>query len=341
MTKQVKIILILLPIVVIISGLFLWNYLANRIQDNPPGTIGNSAGNLHNGGLFCEYDGTVYFSNAFDNGHLYAMDPNEDNIRKLSDLTISNILAAGNRLYFYQPAQASVGGFGFIHSPETFIVSSLDGSERSEMMRNPITSAQLIGNHVYLYNMGAMSPTLYRVKTNGSEEEKLSSAYMDPTCVLGTTFYYGDMADHFALYAYDTLSGSSRPVTSSITVYNPIIDGDYIYYMDVTNDYRLCRFSVSSETVDVLTRDRVDCFNIGRGYLYYQKNSSDSPALMMMNADGSNPQIVAEGNFTAIHITSSYVYFQAFGFPEVTYHAALGHAGYSTFDGAQAEALEN
>jgi hypothetical protein len=341
MSKRIRIILILLPVATIISIIFVWIYLANRIQVNPATTVGNVAGNLHNSGLFCEYDGTVYFSNAFDHGSLYAMDPNESNIRKLADVEITNILAAGNRLYYYQPSQAGAAGFGFINSPESFISSFLDGSNRSELMRTPVTSAQLIGNYVYLYNMGAMSPTLYRVKTNGSEDKELASAYMDPTCVSGTSFYYGDMEDHFALYAYDTQSGNTRPVTSAITVYNPIIEGDYIYYMDVTNDYRLCRFSVSTEAVDVLTGDRVDCFNIAGNYIYYQKNSPDNPALMMMNIDGSNPQILAAGNFTAINVTSSYVYFQAFGFPEVTYHAHLGYAGYETFDGAQEVALKN
>ena len=33
---------------------------------------GSTAGNLYNGGLFCEYDGTVYFSNPSDGGKLYS-----------------------------------------------------------------------------------------------------------------------------------------------------------------------------------------------------------------------------------------------------------------------------
>jgi hypothetical protein len=340
MTKPLKNLLVLLSIVIIVSGLVIWNYLANRIQENPVTTVGNTAGNLHNKGLFCEFNGTVYFSNAFDSGNLYAMNPDESNIRKLDDIQISNILAAGNRLYFYQPSQAGTSGFGFLNSPETFIAGDLDGSDRTELLRTPITSAQLIGNYVYLYHEGAERPALTRVHIKGREEKKIAADYMDPTCVSGTAFYYGDRSEHFALYAYDTQSGKARQVTSAITVYNPIIDGDYIYYMDVTNDYRLCRFSVTSEAVDVMTKDRVDCFNIAGNYIYYQKNSPDSPALMMMEIDGSNPQILAAGNFTAINVTSSYVYFQAFGFPEVTYHAPLGYASYETFDAAQVVALK-
>ena len=32
---------------------------------------GNTASNLYNGGAFCEYDGTIYFSNPSDSWKLY------------------------------------------------------------------------------------------------------------------------------------------------------------------------------------------------------------------------------------------------------------------------------
>ena len=39
-----------------------------RIADNPPGTLGNTGGNINNGGLFCQDGNTVYFSNPLDHG---------------------------------------------------------------------------------------------------------------------------------------------------------------------------------------------------------------------------------------------------------------------------------
>ena len=46
---------------------------------------GNTAGNLYNGGSFCEYNGVIYFSNPNDNGKLYSMDSNGQNLKKISD----------------------------------------------------------------------------------------------------------------------------------------------------------------------------------------------------------------------------------------------------------------
>ena len=41
---------------------------SSRIVYNNDNAIGNSAGNLNNGGLFCEYNDKIYFANPYDFG---------------------------------------------------------------------------------------------------------------------------------------------------------------------------------------------------------------------------------------------------------------------------------
>lgn len=50
-----------------------------------------------------------------------------------------------------------------------------------------------------------------------------------------------------------------------------------------------------------------------------------------MFTDGSNVQTIAIGNYTAINMTSRYVYFQAFGDDSTTFHAPLGSPYVSIF----------
>ena len=64
--------------------------------------MGNTAGNVNNGGYFCEYDGVVYFSNPYDGGSLYSMSPDETNLKKLISAKVSNINAGGRYLFYYQ-----------------------------------------------------------------------------------------------------------------------------------------------------------------------------------------------------------------------------------------------
>ena len=81
------VIIALLLIIVVILVTF-----SQRIATNPAGTVGNTAGNLNNDGLFCEYDGTVYFYNTFAGGGLFSMDANEGSLHRLNTLEVRNIL---------------------------------------------------------------------------------------------------------------------------------------------------------------------------------------------------------------------------------------------------------
>ena len=49
---------------------------------------------------------------------------------------------------------------------------------------------------------------------------------------------------------------------------------------------------------------------------------------------------IAEGNFTAIHQTSNYVYFKEFGDEKTLYHMPIHSTTYDVFGGAQAAASE-
>ena len=75
---------------------------------------------------------------------------------------------------------------------------------------------------------------------------------------------------------------------------------------------------------------------MGGSYIYYQKNDSAAPALMRMRLDGSEPEIVAEGNFENINITSQYVYFNEFNADTPVYHTpAEGPVYVSVFTAAE------
>ena len=91
--------------------------------------------------------------------------------------------------------------------------------------------------------------------------------------------------------------------------------------------------------MEVLTEERIDCFNVGYGYVYYQVNGEEA-CLKCMRDDGSDSRVIAEGNYTAIHMTSQYVYFQMFGDTSTWYHSPLGSQSYSGFDAARQAALD-
>ena len=80
--KKIKLIFIIILLILVIGGLSVFAYIQNRVPENPAGTVGNTAGNLYNDGLFCENEGKVYFSNAYDANTLYVMNPDETEIKE-------------------------------------------------------------------------------------------------------------------------------------------------------------------------------------------------------------------------------------------------------------------
>ena len=280
----------------------------------------------------------MYFANAYDSNTLYSMDPSEQNIKKLGNASVENILAGGNYLYYYQTGASGDAGIGALRTVRSFNRCKLNGTDVTGLTRDPIVSAQLVGSNLYIMTSGDNGPLFYRMKIDKSDKTDLADYEINPACAVNGTIYYNGTQENHYLYALNTSTDSISTLWDG-NLWYPIAQGDYIYYMDVENNYRLCRYSLSRNEVEVLTEERIDCFNVGYGYVYYQVNGEEA-CLKCMRDDGSDSWVIAEGNYTAIHMTSQYVYFQMFGETSTWYHSPLGTWTYSSFDGAREAALD-
>lgn len=327
--KNKKLIIIIITSIIFIISLIL-SILSKNVKMNPPGTIGNTPGNINNSGLFCEYEGTVYFSNSADNGRLYSMSVDESNKTKLSNLNVQNILAGGKYLYFFQSGTVGETGIGNVISGKSFVRSDFKLKKITTLNREAVIRCQLIDNYLYYTTVNKSGINFEKLKIDKSDKKTLSGYEINPACTKdGIIYYYGTKNDHY-LHTLDTRNDSTQVLLSK-GVWFPIIDGDYIYYMDIENNYRLCRYSPYANTIEVLTEDRVDCYNLNNGFIYYQKNDATDPALICMQLDGSNKAVIAKGNYTNINMTSQYVYFTPFGVDGILYHSRLGSSSYEPF----------
>ena len=333
-SKQDKLALIfflgLLFLVALFS--FFWLRKPDKTITNPEGTIGNTAGNLNNYGLFCEYNGKVYFSNSFDEGALYCMNADETEIRRLSNAVVQTLLAGGEHLYYFQSAVAGNGDISNIASKHGFIRTDLSGKQVYSLSDSVVVTGQLIQDYLYLVTVADTGIDFFKIRCDKTDSVSLANYTINPACVSGQTIYYNGTQDNHYLYALDTTTDIPRQVLN-VSLWYPVLDGDYLYYMDVPNNYRLCRYHFPTEEIQVLTQDRIDCFNVGGGYIYYQKNGTD-PQLKCMRTDGTDVRVLANGNFTRINMTSRYVYFQEFE-SRTLYHCPLGSDSYTLFTGAQ------
>lgn len=333
MTKKAKIILVcvIFLIACIATGVFM--SLSERVIMNPEGTVGNTAGNINNAGLFCEYNGKVYFSNAFEGGSLFVMNPDETGLQRLLPLNVRNILAGGEYLYYFQIGSSSFeDAMMQLSGIISFQRYSLDSKKTKSLTTDTVVSGQLVDNYLYLLTSTKSGPSFYKLKIDSSDKVSLADYAINPACAEDGVIYYNNTQNDHYLFSLDTKTDVPRELWRG-NLWYPVKEGDYIYYMDVENNYRLCRYSLSQNVIEVLTNDRVDCFNVGGGFIYYQKNGRDAQ-LKAMPTNGGGAWVIAEGNYTNINMTSGYVYFQDFGDDTVWYHSPLGSSIYSRFDAA-------
>lgn len=322
--KKFKLILVIFLLFLLVGGLSVFTYLQERVPENPVGTIGNTAGNLYNDGLYCENDGMVYFSNPYDSGTLYVMNPDETGIKKLSTVGISSINAAGKYVYFYQGSTATGSGLGYTVKTTGMYRMTKDGKDSLCLKRDPVAMLNLIDNHIYYQHfLDTGGLNLEKISIDKSSEDVVLEGIIPPACVVNGIIYYSNPAENYTLYSYDTRSGMNSMVWNH-RVWNPIYHTDgYIYFMDIDTEYELHRYHPSTGEHHTLTTDRLETFNVYDNYVYYQKFSQFEPMLMRMYTDGSNPEIVAYGNFENINITSNYVYYNEYGSPSPVYHQTV------------------
>ncbi len=311
----------------------------------PADTVGNSAGNLRGGGLFCEYEGKVYFSNLYDGGALYVMNPDCTEMKKLIPSNVSFINAGGDYLFYYMESIKGGTGLGYIRSTTGILRATLDGKNVKELDGDMATLMVLIGDTLYFqhYDNDNFS-TFNKVPAAGSDEEiVLSKDIIETACAADGKLYYGGISNDHYLYAWDTRTDTQQVVWEGNISY-PTVIGNYVYYMDIDHDYRLYRYDMSSGESVPLTEERIDFYNICGNMIYYQTNGNPSPALMRMNIDGSGAEVVAEGVYNHINTTSVYTYFQPYENEEspVIYRTStFGPVAVDTFPEAVAAALEN
>ncbi len=344
MSDQKKLCMILIAIFVIFTGLYTFWKVKPYFNKNEENLIGNTAGNLNNGGYFCESDGIVFFANSYDGNRLYSMNLDESNIQKVCDSVVQYINADSKNIYYYQVEAGKESAVGIPAKFNGIYYINRKGGSIHCLDKTPCKVVKLLGNHIYYqrYDTKKIELSLYEVDLLKQSTKQLLEDEVNPACMIGNNIYYTGVLDQKYLNTYDVTTGESF-VLNEETTWNPDVQGDYVYYMDMQNGYKLTRYQLSTREVTVLSKDRVDLFLVTDNEIFYQRNSTTNAALMVMNKDGSNPQVIAEGNYSDLNATRQNLYFHAFGSTVPLYKIALNQGSYTmeTFEAAKTAAVEN
>lgn len=313
----------LLIFVILIAALAVAKHLtADRVENIETGYLGNTAGNLNNGGYFCEENGKVYFSNFYDNGTLYSMNSDESDIKKLSNQSVKFINAAGSHLYYYMSDNTNGSDLGSVLRSSGIYRCTTDGQNIKCLKKCVSDSLLLNGNRIYYqYYDSASGFSLYRMSTKGEDDTQVTDYIVNPACGdQNNIYFHGTQNDH-NLYRLDTETDTVTRIWDG-SLWNPVYSQGYIYYMDLSDHYRICRLDMTTGEVSIVTSKRVDFFNVSNDYVFFQTGGDEEAALIRVNKDGSGETVLAYGVYSNLSLTDNYLYFTAYG-SNTMYHCPV------------------
>lgn len=316
MPPLLKKIIIVIYAVCIAAGFIIWGYMSGRTAMNPDGVTGNTAGNLYNNGMFCEYNGRIYFANPYDNNTLYSMRSDCTDIKKLGGDSVSGINVYGKYI-FYIKNNSSSASLNSLFRGQLLGVMRCDLNGRNDKTLYDTVAGviALYGNNLYYQRYSKTEDlTFYRIGIDGKNEQRLSDFGYYPASFYNGSLYYSNTEGNHDIYTFDTVTGAISPYLTANT-YMVDMQGDYIYYIDLDDSYSLVRVNTSTRSRDVLydgSLGKCIAYNLYDNVIFFHVEG-DSPALYRINADGSGLEYIKYGNITNISCTSQYTFFQIFG----------------------------
>lgn len=334
MNRHLKRFLVLLIIVLIIAGGGAWYYFSERIYYNEEGTIGNTAGNLYNGGLFCELDGVIYFSNPSDDGALYSMSSDCTQVKKLSSDKVASINADEHYIYYSRRNYTKeTGSASFLNFRNTGIYRLTKKNGRLELLFDGVNGIScLYGNTIYYQHYDTSTATqFYKVDIDAKNAGRVSTDALIPASVRGGILYYaGVLNDHY-LHGMNLAQGNDL-IYSYDSCYLPIAMPGGIYYISLSDHYSIRRVGYDGSEPETLVSEFCSTYNItaDEQYLFYQIDGGSDNRIAVLDLTTGVATTLIDGNFKQIHVTSKYVFFRDFA-DTTTYAYELADGSLSTF----------
>jgi hypothetical protein len=331
--KRTLIILGILTLLVV-GGVIVYNN--GRTYYNEEDEIGNTVGNIINGGLFCENDGKIYFSNDSADGSLYVMQSDCSDIRKLSDDKAVYINADENYVYYVRAnntRENQSANFLMFYNTGIFRINQ-NGSGLKAITGDPGAYLTLKGNDLFFQRYDVEKGLfLYKNNINGSMERLLLEDAVIPSAVIDNSLYYASYSKNHNINALDLDSFTTSPVYTGDFAY-PIFQGDFIYFLDLSDDYHLYRMNQDGSNPTLLVEERCATYNITNTgkYLYYQVDDGKKNRISRMNLETTESETLLDGNYKQIHVTDNYVFFKDFENTTTYIMSADGSSDINTFN---------
>lgn len=307
---------IIIALLLVVGLIIFFHFFHKVTLYDDENTTGNTSGNLLNGGLFCENGNTIYFANPYDQNMLYSMNSDLGNVRKVSDDNVSYLNIAGKYMFYTKRNdKKQIDSDTFMALSCTGLYrANLNGDNVTHLYKDPTQVARLLGNYVYYQHYDAKKGLLlYRAKIDGSEDKMLLEDSCAPYAASdGMLYFTGSTKDH-SIHSIST-DGSNDTIIQNGNYTALSMQGDYLYFMDMADNYSLKRIPVSGGEPETLISDRLATYNVSEtgNTVYCQIDNGTNNGLYEYDITSGSLNLLASGDYNYLHLTNEYLFYEAF-----------------------------
>ena len=164
-----------------------------------------------------------------------------------------------------------------------------DGTKQKQLTENRVASIAVVGDWIY-YQHSALNGAIYRMRLDGSREQRLCREAVGALCVADDGWiYYANQSDQAHLWRMKH-DGTERTRLTDRRVGLLLVQADVIWFTDLDKHSSLCLMSPAGTGVEVVVEDQVSTINWHDGRIYFNRNNGE---LARCKADGTELETVA------------------------------------------------
>lgn len=270
--------------------------------------VGNTSGNLNNGGYAALQNDWIYYRNSSDNNSLYKIKTNNAEKAKLVNDDSLNINVIGDWVYY-------------INSTDNASIYKIktDGTERTKINNNRARCLNVIGDWIYYAN-GNDNFTIYKMKIDGTEQAKLTNSDGFKTTrsitVSDDWIYYTYGVDFGRQLKKIKLDGTEETALISSCFCIQVVDC-WIYYSNYKDYYRIYKLKIDGTEITKISNDlpvqipSSPSVNVAGDWIYFS-NMTDNHALYKVHTDGTGETKIVSDKCVSINVVGDWIYYKCY-----------------------------
>lgn len=292
-TKFLSFFIVLMFIISLFSGCSMTN------DSSIKPTMGNSNGNINNGGIAAKQGDWIYFTSG-ESIYKEKIDGSE---RVLIINAHANSINVVNDWIYYS-AQTYRNDFLYKVKTDGTLEMSLFETNSGDW----ISGIHIVGDWIYFSVRSIENKSLnklYKMKTDGSETKIIEIDNAEFLNFEGDWIYYANRGDEWDIYKM-RIDGSERTKLSTESVIEMNISDGWIYYISI-GDSKIYKMKFDGTNILKLSDERASDLNVSEDWIYYH-NLKDYK-LYKMKLDGTGKIKLHDDTASAPNIVGDEIYY--------------------------------